>query len=153
MFESHGDSNRCTSCMRNLMHTTCTPSTLVNHMYASCTQFYWSLTDIDRGYHLGGLDFSHHSHHPSQPRVVRFSLMASSSLRLTSNHPPTETKSEQTIISPVAHPFQLKSADGWPETPHRCFVLDLEHCHEETQQLGLLNLRLKDGRDGLIQGR
>jgi hypothetical protein len=42
-----------------------------------------ALTNIDRGYNLGGVDFPHHSSHLSQPTVLRFPLRALPGLKLT----------------------------------------------------------------------
>jgi hypothetical protein len=60
--------------------------------YVICTfnTFSWgpthrSLTDTNGGYHLGDLSFPHHSPRPSKPMILLFSLLAPSSLKLTSS--------------------------------------------------------------------
>jgi hypothetical protein len=44
-----------------------------------------SLTDTDGGYHLGGVDFPHHSPRPFQPTVLHVPIKAPSGLKLTSS--------------------------------------------------------------------
>jgi hypothetical protein len=45
----------------------------------------WSLTDTDGGYNFRAAAFRYHSLRPSQPTIVRFPLMASFGLKLTSS--------------------------------------------------------------------
>jgi hypothetical protein len=53
------------------------PGPYVPHVigtFNTCSRgaIHWSLTDMDGGYNLGGVDFPHHTPQPSQPMVLRF---------------------------------------------------------------------------------